>query len=103
MRVDVFENASLTLSLTRTCGVVVHLLYLVVFYYCLFLFLFVSSLNGVCDTASKACVCDAEWVGPACGQLNLVDPVEMFAAYPPPALFNTTTSWGGSVLNVSGQ
>ena len=61
------------------------------------------SLNGVCQPATAICACDPAWGGPACATLNLLpvpgDPAATVAvAYPPPADFNTTTSWGGSVV-----
>eukprot|EP00051_Salpingoeca_urceolata_P007620 m.99073 g.99073 ORF g.99073 m.99073 type:complete len:507 (+) comp15314_c0_seq1:60-1580(+) len=55
------------------------------------------SLNGECQ-ASGQCKCDAEWQGPACGQLRLVRPQTLRPAYPPPAFVANTTSWGASVV-----
>ena len=63
------------------------------------------SLNGVCT--SGKCGCDAEWSGSKCATLNLIpaaaDPKTMgvATAYPAPADFNSTTSWGGSVVKVT--
>ena len=67
------------------------------------------SLNGVCEGAApltprgnsgggKTCVCDPQWKGPSCSVLNLVPVSSVAPAYPPPSLFNNTTSWGGSVV-----
>jgi len=52
------------------------------------------SLNGVC--LHSACVCDAPWTRYDCSFLSLVQSPSS-PAYPPPSLFNSTTSWGGSV------
>ena len=53
-------------------------------------------MNGVC--APGGCVCDPAWGGADCSTLRLVAPKAIEAAYPPPSLVNTTTSWGGSVI-----
>eukprot|EP00039_Didymoeca_costata_P013901 m.217906 g.217906 ORF g.217906 m.217906 type:complete len:487 (-) comp15894_c1_seq1:75-1535(-) len=55
------------------------------------------SLNGIC-ASNGSCVCDAEWFGPKCGQLNLIKPQTVTPAYPPPEFYANTTSWGGSVV-----
>ena len=54
------------------------------------------SLNGVCQAGT--CSCDTAWKGVKCEQLNLVAPQTLSPAYPPPALYANTTSWGGSVV-----
>ena len=61
------------------------------------------SLNGICQLSTATCLCDAAWGGDVCSTLNLLpvpaDPAAAVAvAYPPPDDFNTTTSWGGSVV-----
>ena len=54
-------------------------------------------LNGVCE--ANRCKCDPAWSAAAdCSALSLAPVESVTPAYPPPALFNTTTSWGGSVL-----
>jgi len=52
------------------------------------------NLNGVCDQGS--CICDSPWLGDDCSLLDVV-PSPVAPAYPPPSIFNSTTSWGGSV------
>lgn len=49
-------------------------------------------LNGLCTAG--ACVCDEGWVGPACGQLDIlpVDPRDGMNEMP------ASSSWGGSVV-----
>lgn len=41
-------------------------------------------------------MCDAAWMGVDCSLMNLM-PANVHPAYPSPAIFNSTTSWGGSV------
>ena len=57
------------------------------------------SLNGLC--VEGVCVCDPGWAGLACGVLQLVPPAAIMPAYPPPELRNTTSSWGGSILQLT--
>jgi hypothetical protein len=53
------------------------------------------SLNGVCDTSSGVCACDAEWAGgdASCARLNLL-PTTPGAGFHPP----NASSWGGSLV-----
>eukprot|EP01084_Bolivina_argentea_P022018 40897_1 len=70
---------------------------------CLCLFRLVSSkchsdidcsYNGICNTTTNECICDAEWYGEYCGQLNIL-----------PTILNNgyneinTSSWGGSIIH----
>ena len=56
-------------------------------------------LNGVCDPTTRQCKCSGVWTGPSCGSLRLIPPEAVVAAYPPPELRQTVSSWGGSVLS----
>ena len=55
-------------------------------------------LNGLCNTTSGLCICDAPWIGPECSSLELL-PVHPNTGYQ-----NVTSdgkpisSWGGSVV-----
>ena len=51
------------------------------------------SLNGICDTTSGRCDCDAEWSGVGCGVLNLL-PTSRAAGFKP----TNQSSWGGSII-----
>ena len=50
------------------------------------------SLNGMC--ISSICECDDGWRGATCGQLDLLAPAAVTAAYEPV----NGTSWGGTVI-----
>jgi len=52
-------------------------------------------LNGEC--LQGLCVCDPAWGKADCSELQLL-PSPAAPAYPPPKLFNVTSSWGGSVV-----
>lgn len=58
------------------------------------------SLNGVCSSSSKTCVCDAPWGGASCETLQFAPGIESacgkLCAYH--GNKNDTTSWGGSVV-----
>ena len=64
----------------------------------------VSAANSPCSlsgepTPDGGCACDAAWSGASCERLSLLDaPAPLAAAYPPPAWFGNTTSWGASVV-----
>ena len=53
------------------------------------------SLNGVCDTSSGVCACDAEWAGgdASCALLDLLPTTPGSGFHPPNA-----SSWGGSLV-----
>lgn len=61
------------------------------------------SLNGICNTATSTCACDAGWTShsglgtPDCGMLDLL-PAPSDTSFH--GLNNNQSSWGGSVLNL---
>ena len=56
-------------------------------------------LNGVCNTTSGQCACDAPWMGSTCSVLDLL-PVQPNTGYHAfDADGKPTSSWGGSVVS----
>lgn len=60
------------------------------------------SLNGLCDTKTSACACDAAWKGTACDALALIDvPNDTLGRVWPPD--GNTSSWGANILFRNGS
>jgi hypothetical protein len=52
------------------------------------------SLNGICNTSSGQCQCDAAWTGPCCSALNFL-PVDIAKrGY----MANRTSTWGANII-----
>ena len=55
------------------------------------------SLNGVCNTATGTCDCDAAWLGDSCSRLAL-QPTPLNAGYQGKDGRGAISSWGGTVM-----